>query len=127
VDPIELRRRVRVLLIFFIVALVVSGLTAFPLVWESTVLHNLFGAGSRIESSLPGFSNWIDRVHLGLVETDAHNPFILYALIVPLALICGSVRGIPPFWRFIDCSFGIFGIIPLWLARRDVLHLARLV
>jgi hypothetical protein len=24
-------------------------------------------------------------------------------------------RGIPFWWRLIDCSFGIFGTIPLWL------------
>ena len=34
-------------------------------------------------------------------------------LVIPLALICGEVRGIPLYWRLIDCSFGVFGIIPL--------------
>lgn len=33
--------------------------------------------------------------------------------IFPLALICGSIRGIPFLWRLIDCSFGAFGILPL--------------
>ena len=37
-------------------------------------------------------------------------------LVIPLALIAGPIRGIPFFWRLIDCSFGIFGLIPLWLA-----------
>jgi hypothetical protein len=41
-------------------------------------------------------------------------------LIVPTALICGSIRGIPLFWRLIDCSFGILGIIPLWICRRYI-------
>lgn len=39
-------------------------------------------------------------------------------LVVPLALICGPIRGIPFYWRLIDCSFGILGIVPLWLALR---------
>ncbi|MDB6074830.1 MAG: cytoplasmic rane protein [Verrucomicrobiaceae bacterium] len=34
-------------------------------------------------------------------------------LIVPLALVCGSIRGIPFYWQLIDCSFGLFGILPL--------------
>lgn len=33
--------------------------------------------------------------------------------VIPLALICGSVRGIPFYWQMIDCSFGVIGIIPL--------------
>jgi hypothetical protein len=39
-------------------------------------------------------------------------------LVVPLALICGAVRGIPMYWRLIDCSFGVFGFLPLWLVWR---------
>jgi hypothetical protein len=30
------------------------------------------------------------------------------------------LRGIPFWWRLIDCSFGILGAVPLWLARRLV-------
>jgi hypothetical protein len=41
-------------------------------------------------------------------------------LVIPTALICGHIRGIPFFWRLIDCSFGIFGIIPLWFSRRYI-------
>lgn len=33
--------------------------------------------------------------------------------VVVLALISGPIRGIPFFWTLIDCSFGIFGAIPL--------------
>ncbi len=36
--------------------------------------------------------------------------------VIPLALICGPLRGIPFYWRLIDCSFGVVGIMPLlWL------------
>ncbi|MBL7941673.1 MAG: hypothetical protein JNM00_02850 [Flavobacteriales bacterium] len=38
--------------------------------------------------------------------------------IIPLAFICGQVRDIPLPWTLIDCSFGVFGIVPLWLVRR---------
>ena len=33
--------------------------------------------------------------------------------ILPLAFICGPIRQIPIYWTLIDCSFGVFGIIPL--------------
>ena len=33
--------------------------------------------------------------------------------VIPLALICGPIRGIPFYWRLIDCSFGVFGCLPL--------------
>jgi hypothetical protein len=40
---------------------------------------------------------------------------IACALVVPYALTFGAVRGIPLWWRLIDCSFGILGALPLWL------------
>ncbi len=43
------------------------------------------------------------------------------AMIVPYALVMGGLRGIPIYWRLIDCSFGIMGIIPVWCCR----HYAR--
>ena len=49
---------------------------------------------------------------------------IACALVVPFALVMGGVRGIPLGWRLIDCSFGIFGILPLWFCRRLVKQLA---
>jgi hypothetical protein len=45
---------------------------------------------------------------------------IACALVVPYALVFGVVRGIPVWWRVIDCSFGVLGAIPLWLCRRWV-------
>ena len=43
------------------------------------------------------------------------------ARVIPLALICGPIRGIPFYWRLIDCSFGVIGALPLL----DCLHLTR--
>ena len=40
--------------------------------------------------------------------------------VIPLALIAGAIRGIPFPWRLIDCSFGIFGSIPLLLSRQSI-------
>jgi hypothetical protein len=38
---------------------------------------------------------------------------ICCAGVIPLALICGPLRGIPLFHQFIDISFGVLGAIPL--------------
>jgi hypothetical protein len=43
---------------------------------------------------------------------------IACVLVVPYAFIFGAVRGIPLWWRLIDCSFGVFGFVPLWLCRK---------
>lgn len=51
---------------------------------------------------------------------------IACALVIPLAVICGPIRGIPIYWRLIDCSFGVFGIIPLWLCRNYVVRLKKM-
>ncbi len=40
--------------------------------------------------------------------------------VIPLALIAGSLRGIPIYWQMIDCSFAIFGCLPLLLCLRYV-------
>jgi hypothetical protein len=35
------------------------------------------------------------------------------AAVIPTALFAGHIRGIPFTWRLVDCSFGVFGSIPL--------------
>jgi len=51
---------------------------------------------------------------------------IACALVIPYALVFGAVRGIPFWWRLIDCSFGAFGFVPLWFCRRWTIELASL-
>ncbi|HWA26862.1 MAG TPA: hypothetical protein VG734_14480 [Lacunisphaera sp.] len=35
------------------------------------------------------------------------------AAVVPVALVAGQIREIPVTWRLVDCSFGVFGSLPL--------------
>jgi hypothetical protein len=158
-----LRKRVRGLLVFFIVALVLSGLTAIPLKWEVDILESLMGEGTVVERVWPALSDWISVVHAGLTDISERYPFMFYGtdwlafahvviavafwgplkdpvknvwvvefgmiacvMVLPLALIFGPIRGIPFFWRLADCSFGVFGIIPLWLTRNYIGRIARL-
>jgi hypothetical protein len=43
---------------------------------------------------------------------------IACVLVIPYAFVFGGLRGIPFWWRLIDCSFGVFGFIPLWFCRK---------
>ena len=52
---------------------------------------------------------------------------IACALVIPYALLMGGLRGIPLWWRLIDCSFGVLGFVPLWFCRRWTIELQRLV
>ena len=157
-----LHKRIRLLLLFFIIGLLLSGVTAFPLAWELALLDRLI-SNSPIPALWPGLAHWIAHVNTGLQQTYHQYPFMAYGtdwlafahiviaiafwgplkdpvrniwvvefgmiaclLVVPLALIAGPIRGIPPFWQLIDCSFGLFGIIPLWICRNDIRRLALL-
>jgi hypothetical protein len=48
---------------------------------------------------------------------------IICFLVVPWAFMFGLLRDIPWFWTLTDMSFGLFGIIPLWFVRRDILSM----
>lgn len=43
--------------------------------------------------------------------------------VFPLAFICGHIRHIPLFWQMIDCSFGVFGILPLLIVHKKIKQL----
>lgn len=156
-----LQRRIRILLIGFIVGLVLSGVTAFPLPYEVSLLARLLGArDGSTPDEYSGLLWWIVTVRNGLLDTQARYPFLAYGtdwlafghlviatafwgplknpvrnvwiiewgmiacvMVIPLALICGPIRGIPFGWQLIDCSFGIVGIVPLWLCRRYIKEL----
>jgi len=149
----QLLRKVRILVLFFIIALIISGITAFPLVTEMKILSSFLGIdGNSPPIAFSGLRHWIATVNEGLSHNDEYAPFILYgtdwlafahlviavafiglyrepvrnkwliyfgmiacAGVLPLALICGSIRQIPFYWQMIDCAFGVFGFIPLYL------------
>ena len=60
---------------------------------------------------------WLDPVRNKWVVTFG---LIACAGVIPLALIAGPIRGIPLGWRLVDCSFGVFGCIPLWICARSI-------
>jgi len=143
--------RYRLVLGAFMLGLVFSGVTAFPLLRELELLASLLGIPTAAApASLSGLHFWIATVREGLRAMHASYPWLAYgtdwlafghivialfflgplrdpvanawvlktglaacAGVVLLALICGPIRGIPFYWRLIDCSFGVFGAAPL--------------
>jgi hypothetical protein len=96
--------------------------------WISTVCRGLADIGATYPFMLYG-TDWLAFAHIviaiafvGPLRDPVKNRWtiefglIACLLVIPLALICGPIRGIPFFWRLIDCSFGVFGSIPLALA-----------
>jgi hypothetical protein len=93
--------------------------------WITIVANGLINT-NRDYPFLAYGTDWLAFSHLviavafiGLYRKPVRNIWIVYfgmiacLGVVPLALICGAVRGIPFWWRMIDSSFCIFGIIPL--------------
>ncbi len=71
--------RVRCLVAFFIFGLVISGVTAFPLLHELEILASLLGiARDGVPSDYAGLQFWIAHVREGLRETYARFPFLAY-------------------------------------------------
>jgi len=153
----KLLNRIRYTIVFFMIALALSGITAFPL---ETELQWLLAFRHHMPAELAAY---FTRVYEALHETNLRYPMLAYSYdwlafahlviallfigplkdpikniwviewgmlaciaIIPLAFIAGPVRGIPIYWTCIDCSFGIFGIIPLYFVRRWIRKLEKI-
>jgi hypothetical protein len=155
----QLLRSIRLWLSLFILALILSGLTAFSLEQETGWVASFLDTNPILPDSI---ILWVARVHAALLDTSLHYPFLAYGTdwlgfahlvlaiaflgplrdpvrnkwvlqfgviaciaVFPLALIAGAIRGIPLFWRVIDCSFGLFGAVPLLICLHRVKRLER--
>ena len=99
-------------------------------VWILAVYHALQDVYQRYPWMAYG-TDWLAFAHvaiavffLGPLRRPVQNIWVLQAglivcgLLLPLALICGAIRQIPLGWRLIDCSFGVFGAVPLYYCLR---------
>jgi hypothetical protein len=149
-------RRCRAVLAVFVAGLIASGLTAFPLLHELSLLCGWLGISPGADpAGYAGVRLWIAIVRQGLDRTYALYPWVAYgtdwlafahlaiavffigplvdpvknkwvlqagivacAGVIPLALLAGAARGIPMYWRLVDCSFGVLGAAPLWYGLR---------
>jgi len=127
----------------FIISLFVSGLTAIPVESELTYIINHFPFDGSIKGWLQqvligvqhmskdypflfyGY-DWLAFAHfvlailfIGPFRNPVKNKWVIEfgiiacILIIPFALIAGHFRGMPFWWRVVDCSFGIIGLFPL--------------
>ena len=72
--------RYRLSLGIFIIGLILSGLTTFPLRLELSLLTKITGASSSADpDQLSGLSHWIGFVDAGVRQTYSHFPFFGYA------------------------------------------------
>jgi hypothetical protein len=145
-----LKKQIKGWIIFFMTALVISGLTAIPVRAEINFLYRISGDIGFVQS-------WMEQLQEGINETGDKYPFLFYGydwlafahivlailfigplrdpvknkwviefgmiaclLIIPVAFIAGHFRGIPFWWRMVDCSFGVLGLIPLWVCLNKI-------
>ncbi len=156
--------RIRLLLTFFMLGLIISGLTAIPLQWELRILDQIASSlDESFGSIFSGLNYWVAQVNEGVQATFSQYPFmaigtdwlafghiaigaafigplkdpkkniwviefgmIICVMLIPWALFFGYLRDLPFYWRLIECSFGVFGIIPLWIARNMTLKMTAL-
>ena len=114
-------RRIRGWLAVFIIGLVLSGITAFPLEtelsWLASILHADWLAFAHLVIAVAFFGPYFDPVRNKWVITFG---LIACVGVIPLALIAGAIRDIPLPWRLVDCSFGLFGSVPLLIIRQSI-------
>lgn len=146
----------RLWIVFMMIAVLLSGITAFPLQTELDWLSR-----QHLPASLAG---WVNQVDIAVRATNEQFPQLAYGTdwlafahivialafigpfkdpikniwviewamicciaVFPLALIAGPVRHIPFFHRVIDCCFGLLGLIPLIVVRKKIKAMRRLV
>jgi hypothetical protein len=149
----DLKKQIKGWLIFFMAALFISGLTAIPVKPEINFLYRMTGdigfLQSWMEKLHDGINDtsdkypflfygydWLAFAHfvlailfIGPLRQPVKNiwviefAMIVCLLIIPFALIAGYFRGIPFWWRLVDCSFGIIGMIPLGICYRKIIRL----
>lgn len=148
--------KIRCILWGFVILLVLSGITAFPIQTELDILSSYIGHGDG------PLTRWFNKIHAAVVQTNLQFPYLAYGtdwlafshlviavvfwgpikdpirnkwvvefgmiaciMVFPLAFIAGHIRGIPWFWQLIDCSFGVFGIIPLLICHNLITKLEK--
>jgi len=157
-EETKLRSTIRNYILFFIFAIVLSGLSTFPIETELAFMNEHL-------QSFPAFlRGWLNQVYLAVKDVNGKYPFLSYGTdwlayahmviaiafigplrdpvkniwviqwgmicclcVFPLAFIAGAVRGVPVYWRLVDCSLGVIGGILLYLCHARILRLRSLV
>ena len=143
-------REIRRWIFFFIVVLFLSGVSAIPVEQELSFIIKHFPFDGTIkgwfEEVLIGVQHtgkdypflfygydWLAFAHfvlailfIGPFRNPVKNKWVIEfgiiacILIIPFALIAGHFRGMPFWWRIIDCLFGVIGLVPLIICLNNV-------
>ncbi len=97
--------------------------------WISHVHDGIMEVGEKWPFMYYG-TDWLFFAHvviaisfIGPLRDPVRNVWVVEygmiacVLVIPMVFIFAPLRGIPFFWRLIDCSFGIVGIVPLAICR----------
>jgi hypothetical protein len=106
--PLEtLLRRYRISLGLFVAGLVLSGLTAFPLLREVRWLCDLLGVGPVAASATSaGLAYWLALVRDGLEATNRSYPFLAYGTDwLAFGHLCIAVFFVRPFFKPLECDW----------------------
>jgi hypothetical protein len=120
----SLHKQVRYLIAAFIIGLVISGVTAFPIEWQLSVGQRWFQTNGWNNE----LSRWLDTVYNGVHETYRQYPFVAYGtdwlafahLVIAVAFI-GPLRD--PVRNIWVIQFGLIAcisVIPLALIAGEI-------
>jgi len=122
--PADALRRIRFWLVLFIIGLVLSGVTAFPLQteldWFAAALHHSWIEPAATSTHL---LPWIERVQQALTVTNASYPFIAYGtdwlafahLVIATAFIGPYIDPVRNKWVITFGLIACVAVIPLAL------------
>lgn len=141
-------RKIKIGLTSFIVLLILSGITAFPIqteisfLFENRMIFPLYMVHwieelERVISKTPEVvfygTDWLAFAHIMIAlffiplyknpvqyQVNLKMGMLACIFVFPLAFICGPIRNIPFFHQIIDCSFGVFGFIFLAYINRQI-------
>lgn len=98
--------------------------------WLHTVRDGIRETHTRAPFMFYG-TDWLAFGHfiialafVGAVRDPVRNRWLFQfgmaaCAVVPLwAFVFGHIRGVPLWWRMVDASFGIIGLVPMWLCNR---------
>jgi len=152
----KLHKRIKRQLALFMTALFLSGLTAIPVAAElrfllkilpndsqaailfSEILAAYVEVSTQYHYLLYGY-DWLAFAHfvlailfIGPYRDPLRNIWVIEfgllacVLVIPYALVAGTLRGLPFWWLLGDCSFGVIGFVLLWRIRMHIKMLSRL-
>ena len=140
--------KIRIAISVFVVLLILSGVTAFPLKTEMEFLmahknsfpnalalwiENVYNAVKQTPDVILYGTDWLAFAHIIIalffvpvyIDPVRYKANLIVAMtacgaVFILAFICGPIRGIPFFHQLIDCAFGFVGFFPLYFVYKKI-------